>query len=127
MFSTFPALLDFSQIAVTFLRITVGLFFLLFGLRLTLVAWSIKEKNFAVRFVGVLYGLAKLLTGVFLTLGAYTQIAAIVGAILSSLTFFQGFSSFNFKSAQQVQLLLFVLCLAFLFLGPGLFSIDIPL
>lgn len=127
MLSVFPELLDYSQVAVVFLRVSTGFFFLLFGIRLTQVAWSVRDKGFTVRAIGILYGTAKLITGTLLAIGLFTQVAAIAGAVLSFLTLSQGFPSTTNKSGQQVQLLLLIMCVSILFLGPGIFAIDWPL
>jgi uncharacterized membrane protein YphA (DoxX/SURF4 family) len=127
MLTVFPALLDFSEIAVSLLRVTTGLFFFIFGMRLTLVAWQVHDRGFRIRAIGLAYGIAKLTVGVLLTFGMYTQIGAILGAILSLLTFSQSVSTSTNKSGQQVQILLFILCISLLFLGPGLLSIDLSI
>jgi hypothetical protein len=127
MMSLFPALFDFSLIAVFLLRVTTGIFFLLFGLHLLRATYDMREKSLTIQGVGLAYGFSKLLVGFLLTAGVYTQAAAIMGALLALLTLAQAFTTEKNVSAQQVQILLFVLCLSLLFLGPGLFAFDIPL
>ena len=127
MLSVFPALLDYSLVGVFILRVTVGFFFILFGTRLTSVAWSIKDAGGVIRSIGMTYGLAKFAVGTLLTLGLFTQVAAILGIVLSTLTILQDSPLSVNRSDKQLQILLFILCIALLFLGPGLFSIDIPL
>jgi uncharacterized membrane protein YphA (DoxX/SURF4 family) len=127
MFSVFPALFDFSLLGIFALRVTVGIIFLLFGFRLMQAAYSVPEKSRFVRTVGFLYGAVKLCIGIFLTFGVYTQIGAIGGMVFSVFTFMQEDTKHMYKANQQVQLLLFVICFALLFLGPGQFGIDYPL
>jgi len=127
MMSLFPALFSFTLPAVFLLRFTAGVFFLMFGMRLLRAARVAYAKGVFVGVVGYLYGLVKLLVGLLLILGAYTQLAATCGMLFTALTFLQGYSSHTNTSTQQVQVLLFVICLSLLFLGPGLLSFDIPL
>lgn len=127
MASIFPVLFDFSIFAVFLLRITTSLFFLTFGLRLMRAARLFPEKRTVVKVVGFLYGSLNLLVAILLLVGMYTQIAAILGVLLAGLTLAQNITSPSTKSSQQVQLLLFVLCLSLLFLGPGWLAVDIPL
>ena len=127
MLAVFPALLDYSEVAISLLRITAGSFFFLFGIRLTHVAWQVQGKGMWVRVVGLMYGLAKLTAGLLLTFGLYTQIGALLGATLSLLTFSQSISTASNRSGQQVQLLLFVICVSIIFLGPGIIAFDLPL
>lgn len=127
MLSMFPALFDYSTIAVFALRGTVGVFFFLFGVRLLHVAATLPERKTLVRTVGILYGGLKLGVGTLLLLGLYVQIAAALGALLSLLTYLQDKPTQFARSDKQVQILLFVISLSLLFLGPGQFAIDLPL
>jgi hypothetical protein len=127
MMLTFPELLTFTMPAIFLLRITAGLFFLSFGVRLFKVAIKIKGKSFSLKTLGVLYSFVKLAIGLFLTVGMYTQIASISGAFLSFIAIVQGKRAKLNKNEQQVQILLFVLCLSLIFLGPGIPAIDLPL
>ncbi len=123
----FPELLTYSLPAIFVLRITVGIFFWIFGLRLLHAVWIIKNKSLLVKTLGFIYGISKLIIGVMLVAGVYTQIVLLFGMFLTVLTFFQGSSTQINKSGQQVQILLFIICLSLLFLGPGLLAIDLPL
>jgi len=127
MMSLFPALFSFTLPVIFILRITVGIFFLMFGMRLLQAARVAYAHGVFVGIVGYLYGLTKLTVGLLLLMGAYTQLAAILGMFLAILTFLQESSTRTNSSAQQVQILLFVICLSLLFLGPGMLSFDIPL
>lgn len=127
MTSVFPALFSFTLPAIFLLRFTVGMFFLIFGMRLLGAARVAYAHGVLVSIVGYLYGIAKLLVGLLLIFGAYTQIAALLGMFFTTLTILQGYSTPTNTSTLQVQILLFVICLSLLFLGPGLFSFDFPL
>lgn len=127
MMSVFPALFDLSLFAVFVLRITAGIFFWVFGVRLLQAAYGVRGRGFMVSALGFSYGFAKLAVGLLLTVGVLTQIGALVGMVLSVLTFAQGMGTHANKSSQQVQILLFITCLSLLFLGPGIFAVDFPL
>ncbi len=124
MMSVFPELFDFSLIAVFVLRATAGIFFWVFGIRLIKVALRIKSKDVFLKSIGIVYGLLKSATGILLVVGVYTQVMAILGMMLSLLSYIQEPKN---TSNRQVQILLFVLCFSLLFLGPGTFAVDLPL
>ncbi len=125
--SVFPALLDFTLIGAFALRITVALFFLMLGSRLTYAVQTVSGKGVWVKVVGFVYGASHLLVGVLLLVGLYTQIAVVIGALLTALTFAQGIKNRSAVGSQQVQFLLFVICISLLFIGPGIFAMDVPL
>jgi hypothetical protein len=127
MMSFFPALFDFSLFAVFVLRVTAGIFFWVFGVRLLQAAYGVRGRGFMVSALGFSYGFAKLVVGLLLTVGILTQVGALIGMALSVLTFLQGMGTHTNKSSQQVQVLLFAMCLSLLFLGPGIFAVDFPL
>ncbi len=127
MLSIFPELLDFSVIGALLLRGTAGIFFFMFGSRLIQVAWSVKGATPAMRAIGILYGALKFAVGVMLLLGVYTQVAALLGAVLCLLTILQDKPTQFSRSDKQVQILLLIICLSLLFIGPGYLSIDLPL
>lgn len=127
MMSTFPDLFAYTLPAIFVLRVTVGFFFLMFGMRLLGVARTAYKHGTFVGVIGYLYGLAKLTVGILFIVGAYTQITALFGMGLTALTLLQGASTRANSSSGQVQILLFVICFSLLFLGPGLLSFDIPL
>jgi len=127
MLSIFPELFDFSFLAVTLLRVVVGYFFWVLGLRLVRAAWAVRARGIHVWLLGMVYGIAKTLVGIFLVLGIYTQAAAMAGAILAFITYLQGASLQKTKGDRQVQLLLVVICVSLLFLGPGALALDLPL
>lgn len=127
MLATFPALFDFSLIGVLFLRITAGMFFFLFGLRLMHATHLVSTRGVGVRIIGYGYGTLKLAVGGLLLIGVYTQIAALFGVVLSIITFLQNNTSSSAVTGKQVQILLGVICFALLFLGPGIFAVDVPL
>lgn len=127
MLSIFPALFDFSLVGVLLLRVTVGAFFLLFGFRLIHATRLVSEKGVGIYIVGYMYGTLKLTVGILLLIGIYTQVGALLGALLSVITFLQNGTSHSSIAGKQVQLLLAVICLALAFLGPGIWAIDFPL
>lgn len=126
MASVFPDLFDFSSVGVLVLRLAVAIFFILFGTRLTQAVQMVKDKGNSVVVLGYVYGIAHLLVGIFLLVGLYTQIMAILGMLLSTLSFAQGVNTQSPKGSQQVHILLFFICFSLLFFGAGIFAVDIP-
>ena len=127
MFSLFPELLDYSLLATTLLRITAGFIFLLVGLHLLTTLHKIAMSTRMAHIAGVTYGLVEVLVGALLTLGVYTQGAALAGMVLALLGFKSRGATRATLGEQHARLLLFIVCLALLFQGPGIFAVDLPL
>ncbi|MCX6731524.1 MAG: hypothetical protein NTX55_00865 [Candidatus Parcubacteria bacterium] len=98
MLSVFPELFNYSQIAP-----------LIFRIALAVILIRIGYKN-------GLIGIVQILTAVLLFLGLFTQIAGLlaIGAC------------YKIKE-RKLMLLIFAIAVSLMLLGPGLFSIDLPL
>jgi len=125
MLSIFPELLNYPLVAVTVLRVTTGLFFFMFGARLLATIHRIEHAR--IRMVGDVFAVLQCAVGLLLIAGLFTQPAALAGAVLALVSFEVGIGRGTGTSAKHVQLLLFVLCGGLVFLGPGLFAVDLPL
>lgn len=134
MLSVFPELLNYSLVGITLIRVLVGIVILYIGLitvstKRALYASEMHLKNhpFAESWPWV-FGVVEILTGVFLLLGFLTQIMAIIAAYLFiNLGFVEKHIG---KVLNQSTLFFFVMTtisVSILFIGPGLFSIDLPL
>ncbi len=133
MLNPFPYLLAFGILAPFVVRTTVGLFFL----------WSAREhykrraalrNEFALRFgsVGLPFLVAVLIAegaaGVSLLLGAYTQIGAIVAALLAlRLLTCRGRLPSMLLVGKFSYALLLIMSATLLLTGAGAFAFDIPL
>lgn len=124
MLSVWPELFTYQLVAVSLLRITASYLFLLMGIRLIT---TVRHASIATRRRFFMYGYALLQTtiGALLCVGVFTQVVALFGALLvliSSKSHTRGTGC-----EQHLNLLLFVICISILFLGPGLFAVDVPL
>ena len=132
MLSVFPELLFLSPLAPTLLRLASGVILLL-------LAWSHFERRnelgreqYIVVGSGVWLPLITALVefGIALCLiaGAYTQVAAILGATLALKQFVWHARYPRFFSLSRTSsTLLFVICISLIFTGAGAFAFDLPL
>ncbi len=115
--SVFPSLLTYAMVGTFILRLALGLSLCRLGYQL------LAQKSQQTPWTKAL-GSTTLVAGVLLTIGLYTQVAVIVAIILALI-------SIKFKSQREnnlnFSLLLITISLALLFLGPGIFAIDLPL
>ena len=134
MLNPFPDLLYFSMLAPFILRVVVGLIFLDLGA----LAWKQEKGRWLIslstlqvpnpRLALKILGFVEIVGGVMLILGFYTQIAALLLAIL---TFAEAYVEFKdpsiLKRSMVFYVLLFAITLSLLLTGAGSFSIDLPL
>jgi len=125
MFSIWPELFAFELLAVFLLRIVAGYFFMLMGMRLLRAVQATGTQRTALRTLCAIYATAQLIVGALLFVGYYTQPAAAVGVMLT--LFPIGSGGKTSRCEQHVELLLFTITLALLFLGPGAFAFDLPI
>lgn len=122
MLSLFPSLFDYSAVAVTVLRLTVSVIFIIEGYR------RLPKKYSAENFYRNLVPIIEIALGVFFFSGLFTQAVAVIFAAISLKNIFLEYKSGDKKEkAFLFYFLLFFTSLSFLFLGPGLWSIDYPL
>lgn len=120
MLSLFSSFFDYSTLIVAVLRIVVAIIFIAEGYRTfqKQSRFSAKKLLSAVEFVG----------GVFLLAGLFTQAIAVVLAVVSiKKTYLEYKNESSAGKNISFYILLFFVSLSFLFLGPGLWSIDYPL
>lgn len=113
--SIFPELYNYSAVAPFILRVALGIMLIKNG--------GGKEKTF-----GSVGNLISAVTGVFLIIGFYTQLAAIVASVLSLIKIFSTFGN-NDKPNHifGYYFLSLVIAMSLTLIGPGIFSIDLPL
>ena len=115
MLTTFPQLLDYTLVSPFLLRISIGIL----GLIVAKMCWS--KAN---RWVSIPYGVV----GVLLIIGLYTQIASIIGLILSNISYFFDKKSMSIsKEYSIIYGLTFIILISLLFTGPGILAFDLPL
>jgi putative oxidoreductase len=133
-FNIFPELFTFSLIAPFILRIVLGYIFINLGLlKLTkeksgwigsLHTLGIKPAGF---FVGLI-GIVEIIGGLLLLVGAYTQLVALVFAIIAiSETLIEYKENSILRRDLAFYLLLSAICISLLLTGAGAYAVDIPL
>ena len=133
-FNIFPELFAYSLIAPLVLRIALGFIFLNLGyLKLgkekpgwisSLNILGIKPAGF---FTGLL-GIAEIVGGLLLLAGAYTQLVALVLAVISISELLVEYKEESIlKRDLPFYLLIAVICISLLLTGAGLYAIDIPI
>ena len=120
-----------APLAYFLLRLCVGVIFLYVGTQ------HIKHKNHKTLtlktnargpVVFVLIGILEISTGILFMLGAYTQIAALMGLSVSLLHILkQHFVSYTNYPPRMFFTLLFVASLSLFITGAGVFAFDLPL
>lgn len=116
MVSLFPDLLSFALIAPVIIRLCLGFYFLLYGLRLFKNSPSITLGISKGHVLGALAFAGSILV----LIGLFTQGAAVTLALLSL---------YRIKRSQNkiTYVLLLGMALSLLFSGAGLFAFDLPL
>jgi len=134
MLNPFPELLVYSLLAPVILRLVLGYLFINLGYlklnteksRWTLFFETIKLQPAS--FFVKLFAYIEIFTGAMLIVGFYTQIAALILAVL---TFGELYTEYKEESLLKrnlvFYLLVFAISLSFLFSGAGLYAIDLPL
>jgi putative oxidoreductase len=134
MLNPFPVLLSYSLLAPFILRVVAGLIFLDLGLLLfkgekqrwliSLTALRLPSPKTTLKILGVV----EILGGLMLIVGFYTQVAALVLALL---TFSEAYVEYKdptvLKRSMVFYTILFAITLSLLFSGAGAFAIDLPL
>ncbi len=119
MLSLFPSFLSYGELAPFLLRITLAA---------VLIHWSyglVKERK-----TGLLttLGLLEGVVGILLIIGLFTQLAAIVTALILLIKLiFKIRTKSLFTNGVNYYFILFIIAVSLLFLGAGAFSFDFPL
>jgi uncharacterized membrane protein YphA (DoxX/SURF4 family) len=129
MLSIFPSLLVFTLAAPVILRLTVGVLFLMWGANcFGSGKYSIGSRlTILGKHTALTLGLTELAVGALLILGLYTQVAAIIGAILAfKFTYLSRYEVFG-PANVTVYILVGIISLSLALTGPGFFAFDLPL
>jgi len=114
MLSLFPQLFSYSEWAPFILRLSAGFIIIGFGYPRLL-----KPKEYR----SFIVGLVEFFSGIFIIAGFLTQLAAG----LAILTMIHEIIRPGLEKNYKLKIILIVSLVAIMFLGPGLFSIDLPL
>jgi uncharacterized membrane protein YphA (DoxX/SURF4 family) len=122
MLSLFPSLFAYEQIGPLIIRLTLGITLLYFGYRKTLKKGTSSGSN------ARLYGIVEIVIGIFLVIGLFTQLAALLNAII--LVIKLGFKIRDgafLTDGINYYILLLAMAVALLFMGPGFLAYDLHL
>jgi len=132
MLTLFPDFLVYQQIAPFLIRIVLGIIFLVSGYS-KLKSFShtskffnslkIRPAKFWVGFVSI----TELILAVMLFFGIWVQLAAIIISLIMLVAIFKVKIKESFLASWALDLLILITALSLLFLGPGVFSFDLPL
>jgi uncharacterized membrane protein YphA (DoxX/SURF4 family) len=134
MLNPFPELLTYGLLAPFILRLVLGYLFINLGyLKLTseknrwLISLETLRLKPAILFVKI-FALIEIAGGVMLVLGAYTQIAALVLALLTFAELYVEYKEESLLKRNLVfYLLIFAISISLLFSGAGFFAFDLPI
>ncbi|HUO56248.1 MAG TPA: hypothetical protein VMU27_02335 [Candidatus Paceibacterota bacterium] len=133
MLSLFPGLLFLAPFSATILRVGAGLSFIYIGCALIVRRDSIKGIDFPMvhymsSWLIIVAGGMTLLDGFAILVGFGTQLAAIIGMLISlkHVLLSRRFDGVQ-TLARSTNILLFLMCLSLLITGAGPFGFDLPL
>lgn len=135
MLSLFPSLFDYSLLAITVLRVSLGLIFVWFAYvkifreQIDRIAFFEKiNLRPAIFFYSLVTGL-ELIAGVLLVIGLYAQAAALVAGVLMTIATLLKWRKSDALPRNTIEFyfLLAIVSFSLLFLGPGVLAFDLPL
>ena len=120
MLSVFPELLNYQLLAVFILRAVLGALFVKYGV---IKIARRQEKSWKA------IGLLEVICGLMLVAGLFTQIASLLIFIMMAGAVAIKIKTKDavLKSSYDFYVLLLLVSFSLLFLGPGIFSFDLPL
>jgi len=133
MLSIFPDLLSFGIIAPLLLRVTLGVILAIIGYRIVykyrgqFFKFYQENKYPMTNVFPLFFGYLTMVTALFLIFGFLTQAAAIVAIyLLASISLIdKNIHVFDFQ--KSFYWMTIVVAVSLLFLGAGIFAIDLPL
>ena len=121
MLSLFPSFLAYEAFGPFIIRIILGITLAYFGYRKTIEKGNSSGSN------SKLYGIVEIVIAVFLIIGLFTQLAALINAIILIIKIGHKISEKKFLSdGINYYLLLFAMALSIIFTGAGAFAFDLP-
>ncbi|MGC9605388.1 MAG: DoxX family membrane protein [Minisyncoccia bacterium] len=120
--SLFPSLLSFGQVSPLIIRVVLGVTLAYFGYE------KIKGRGQSSGSNSKMYGGVEIFIAIFLVIGLWTQLAALLNAVI--LVIKLGIKAREKKLLSDginYYILLLAMAVSLLFTGPGLFAFDLPL
>ncbi len=120
--SLFPYLLTYEQFAPFILRVTLGVTLAYFGYQ------KIKGRGKSSGSNTVIYGAVEILIAVFLVIGLFTQLAALLNAVILVIKIGYKIRDKAFLTdGINYYVLLLAMAIAVVFSGAGFLAFDLPL
>lgn len=134
MLSVFPFLLTYQLAAPLILRLTLGAIFVNFGW-VKLHRQKTEKAAFFEKIglkPGRLYlwviAIIEIAAGLLLIIGLFTQVAALVAAVISLIAvFLKRKQPLSFESSLCLLIVCLIIALSLMLTGPGFFAFDLPL
>jgi len=120
--SLFPSLLTYSQVAPLIIRAALGITLIYAGYQ------KIKGRGTSSGSNSVIYGVAEIAIALFLVIGLFTQLAALLNAVI--LVIKLGFKAREGKFLSDginYYILLLTMAISLMFTGAGFLAFDLPL
>ncbi len=120
MLSIFPNLLSYNQLSPFLIRITIGII---------MVYWAYSSFRTGDRDVKKMpIKVAEGMAGLLLIIGLFTQVAALIVSIDLLIRIFDKIMKKSFlTNGVNYYFIMLIMTISLLFIGAGLFAIDLPL
>ncbi len=122
MLSLFPSLLTYGRLGPFIIRGVLGITLAYFGYLKIMNRGRSSGSN------SVRYGIVEVFISAFLIIGLYTQLAALINALILVIKLvFKAKQKALFSDGINYYVLLLVMAISLLFTGAGAFAFDLPL
>lgn len=122
MLAIFPSLLAFEQFAPLIIRLVLGITLAYFGYL------KIRELGQSSGSNSKIYGFVEIIIAIFLIIGLFTQLAALLNAIILVIKLgYKAHEKALLSNGINYYILLLAMAISLLFSGAGLFAFDIHL
>ncbi len=122
MLSLFPSLLIYERFGQFLIRFVLGVTLAYFGYRKVIAKGHSSGSN------SQMYGATEIFLSLFLIIGLYTQLAALLNAIILVIKLsFKAKEGSLLSDGINYYILLLTMAVAVVFMGAGAFAFDLPL
>jgi uncharacterized membrane protein YphA (DoxX/SURF4 family) len=120
MLSLFPSLLTYDQIGPTIIRLVLGITLAYFGYLKVMKRGQSSGSN------SVIYGVVEIIIALFLIIGLYTQLAAMLNAVILVIKLIaKARDKALLTDGINYYILLLAMAISLIFMGPGVFAFDL--
>jgi len=122
MLSIFPSLLTYEQVGPTIIRLVLGIVLAYFGYK------KMMHKGMSSGSNARAYGAVEIIIAIFLIIGLFTQLAALLNAIILVIKLgFKARDKALLSDGINYYILLLTMAIAVVFMGPGFLAFDLHL